>query len=537
MYNVKPLEYTTAQLANVTMKILPVLTLIYFPSTLAFVPWTLPISSFKLWKPSKSSIFYAEHELTLQPDKIDLFQEEKQKERPTETMSETEGLLEATGKPKILVLGATGNIGRLVVEKLMAQLEDATIVACVRNRTKAEKIFLHSNGQQKVCTGKRVPKLVILEGDLVTSDDLPDTEEVVVDGDWLATAESNPLYYEGIDEDNSKLAPSNVYDEIQESMKDCTAVISCVGNVRPTKLWDDVLRVPFFRLLRADVSKWCSDPRHPYYVNHVSTRKVLKMAEKEQRRRDAERKERKAQRIGKKALEEEKGQRIRFIRISHFGVGQRPWTVNSLITNIFHSLVFRYHDMTEAILDASSEVDTFVFRPGKLINEKRDPETTSLQVCPSGTVPSPCFVGRDDVADMAVTSLTFQHAATKSKTSAFHHTLGMRWASEDLVRFPPQGRKCDGESSTYKGLARALGDTKKFPRKQKLLKPFGIYTALATYALLFCFLRAFARAAYPYISRYQAATPHLTSFSALFRNPLASNIMSWLCPSPNFVPF
>ena len=64
-------------------------------------------------------------------------------------------------------------------------------------------------------------------------------------------------------------------------------ISSCVGAVRFTNPWTDLLAVPLLRWLRPNVSGWCKDARHPYYVHYTSTRKILGIAEREQLRREA----------------------------------------------------------------------------------------------------------------------------------------------------------------------------------------------------------------------------------------------------------
>lgn len=140
--------------------------------------------------------------------------------------------------------------------------------------------------------------------------------------------------------------------------------------MRPTNLWTDLLARPVWRWLRPDVSGWCKDGRHPYYVHFTSTRKILGIAEREQLRREA---------AVEMALEEEEEARdepvvvpkIRYIRISDNCLSQAPYEMVPLLTNIFRSMVFRYHDMAERLLESSSLIDTVILRPGDLVDDER----------------------------------------------------------------------------------------------------------------------------------------------------------------------
>jgi hypothetical protein len=254
---------------------------------------------------------------------------------------------------------------------------------------------------------------------------------------------------------------------LRDALAGATVLISCLGSRRSTNLWTDYLRVPVLRIFRGeDVGRWCDDPTHPYYVNYLSTRRILEGAEMEQRRREAimeferersmleERLDRARDKHDKK--EEEEGfeseiaaglrkkrnhdlhgagrreghdhhhldgrdavalprdgklpssnDRVKFIRMSHLMVGRSPFRIRDCLTNILWSQVSRYELMGEMLMEESALVDTIVLRPGDMTDEERNHNNTSLQLCIDGTVPSPSLVGRDDVADLAVvTALT-----------------------------------------------------------------------------------------------------------------------------------
>lgn len=300
---------------------------------------------------------------------------ERSTDRPTLTRTELMGPPIMPSKPKIVVLGASGRIGRLVVRQLLDMKElDATIVACVRNYDKAIKVLyddltLAANNNPK----KKGPRLQIVQADLVPSEELPgylDEDEA----EWLERAESAAQFYgtKLKDYDNRHETPVIVdsNEALEEAIKDCSTIISCVGAVRHTNIWTDFIARPLWRLLRPNVSGWCKDAAHPYYVQFASTRKILGFAEREQLRRET---------AVEMKLEEEEEERdepvvvpkIRFIRISDLCVAQPPWQFVPLLTNIMRSMVFRYHEMAERLLESSTVIDSVILRPGDLIDDER----------------------------------------------------------------------------------------------------------------------------------------------------------------------
>ena len=123
-------------------------------------------------------------------------------------------------------------------------------------------------------------------------------------------------------------------------------------------------------------------------------------------------------------------------------------------------------------------LDTVILRPGDLVDEERvsimfvlwgfcslhlslwlihhmillclcqDVNTTALQVDASGKVPCPARVGREDVAELAISAVMFQAgnvSVTRDEESSredsvpLKMTLGVRWVGEDLDPYPSQG--------------------------------------------------------------------------------------------------
>lgn len=289
-------------------------------------------------------------------------------DRPTQTVFDALGSKLSPEHPKIVVLGATGRIGRLVVRQLLESgNEDMTIVALVRDYDKAINLMY-----EDLIFAKKGPSLQIVQGNLVPHEELPgigkqNTEDEIF---FSQKADSAARFYgkNTTEYDNRELLPS-----LNEALESCiagaTTIISCVGSVRPTNLWKDILARPIWRLLKADVSSWCYDPRHPYYVNYVSTRKALGYAEREQRLREATAMAvAEADDIDPESISIP---RIRFIRISDLCVGYKPWNFVPLVTNIIQSVVFRYQEMTEQLLEQSTLVETIILRPGDLADEER----------------------------------------------------------------------------------------------------------------------------------------------------------------------
>jgi hypothetical protein len=247
---------------------------------------------------------------------------------------------------------------------------DATIVAFVRDYDKACRVLYDDVLVAAKSKRHRGPNLQIVVGDLVPNEELPhyqDEDEEL----WMQTAQSAAKFYntQVSDYDNRQ---ENSIPDVNEALKDairgCTAIISCVGSVRPTNVWTDFVARPFLRLFRHDVSSWCRDKSHPYYTHFCSTRKAVSFAEREQLRREAI-----AEALVEEGMEDAAEQipRIRIVRISDLCVTQKPWAFIPVLTNAFHSMVFRYQDMTERLLEESSLLDSVILRPGDLVDDER----------------------------------------------------------------------------------------------------------------------------------------------------------------------
>ena len=449
-------------------------------------------------------------------------------ETPTATQQEPTYAGIIPPRPKIVVFGASGRIGRRIIKKLLSSGEDIDVVAFVRDAKKLERVLYddedlvlgnfvqdRNNDRSGIMKGngsKNGPQLQVIVADLVSRRDVygqsfeTEREKLILDL-WVDRAKNyfttKGWKYNATTTTSDMKTSSDI--EIiesggEEALRDAVVgssiVISCLGTFRPSNFWTDYLRVPILRVFRKDVSKWCSDPTHPYYVNFLTTKKILEEAEKEQQRRAAsvelenERTmlEEQLRRGRERWLleKEEEGfdstiaeglrkkrndglsttgrqgntylnfdredavilptngrlssphDRIKFIRISHVMVGRSPFRVWSCLANIFWSQLSRFELMGEELMESSKLVDTIALRPGELTNDERNSNNTSLQLRIDGKVMTPSLVGRDDVADLAVVA-----ALTSTSLDAAHHfTWALRWTGQHLS--PPQGLRPDG---------------------------------------------------------------------------------------------
>jgi len=330
-----------------------------------------------------------------------------------ETKSKLQPLLYREKPKPVLVVGATGEVGKRVVLQLLKQ--NIPVRAFARSYEKTVKLFGdYAKGRGSL--------LEVCVGDL----NEPDTLEVAVRG--------------------------------------CDSVISVSGTVRLSRLSDFLP----WRLFRSDVSSWCSDKTHPYYTNYKSQQVLFSLAEKYELKK--------------------------IIRLTDLYTGLAPYSFISIVANTVRSMVFRYHALAEQSLRANCTVPSVILRPGDLVNYQRNTETTWLQVHPSGVLPSPSIIGRDDVASLAISAL--------QSDDSRNYTLAVRWVGEHM--YPQaQGKKDDGfptvklclsalknqsfippiaEERVENEAARALGSSR-YMQKTPKVKPFASYVALAVYTI------------------------------------------------------
>ena len=483
-------------------------------------------------------------------------------------------------RPKIVIFGASGKTGRRILTKLLNSGASVDIVAFIRDPLKFEQVLY--NNEDLVLgnlinndDGKRIsdddgggrrsrnggPKLRVVVGDLVVSSrrnvyhgrhkklkkdsgSSHVTSLLMGRSTYNASSSTNTSVNDVNDVNGSLLANdfiSNNNDEgdddaiLQDAISGATVLISCLGTRRRTNVWTDFLRVPILRILRCNnVGQWCTDMTHPYYVNYITTKRILEVAELEQRKREAsfefERErlmldERWNQLRKKEEREEDEEEgfeseiatglkkkrqhelyelqqrekrpmyshsdrrnnvvtmpqggkllsttdRMKFIRISHVMVGRNPFRIRNILMNILWSQVSRYERMGEMVLEESALVDTIVLRPGDMTDEERNTNTTSLQLCVDGVVPSPSIVGREDVADLAaILALTkiSSSAVPEYNTPmrlAHHWTWAMRWTGQYIS--PRQGLRPDGQPNAAACFVLSIKEQIERDRKRKL---------------------------------------------------------------------
>jgi len=141
-------------------------------------------------------------------------------------------LSNALSSKPTLVVGATGQVGRLVVQQLLAAKKP--VRALVRDEAKAKEIFSSS----------------------VQSS--PDLDIIVCD---LGK-------YQNADESS----------KIEKAIDGVEAIISVSGTMRFSKLQDFS---PPWKLLDEDVTSWCDDTSHPYYTNYKAQCLMIDLAAKQ----------------------------------------------------------------------------------------------------------------------------------------------------------------------------------------------------------------------------------------------------------------
>ena len=130
----------------------------------------------------------------------------------------------------VLVVGATGKIGRLVVEQLLAK--DIPTRALVRNYDRAVEIL----GEDTVKSRRSLLEVVV----------------------------------------------GDVYDEevLERAIKGCGSVVSLMGRQRRITHFLDLLPWRLFSTNICNVEKWSNDKTHPYFANFLAQKKIVKFAER-----------------------------------------------------------------------------------------------------------------------------------------------------------------------------------------------------------------------------------------------------------------
>lgn len=153
----------------------------------------------------------------------------------------------------------------------------------------------------------------------------------------------------------------------------------------------------------------------------------------------------------------------------------------------------------------------------------QDVNTTSLQVDARGKVPCPARVGRDDVAELAISAVMFQaenvtvcteEETNSAQTAPLKMSLGVRWVGEEMHPYPAQGTKRDGLRDAHQCMNKALREHKLNQKRKRRranlqktssnvpasiaryassrrrsIKPYGVFVAIPVYFLLWVMLR------------------------------------------------
>lgn len=379
---------------------------------------------------------------------------------------------------------------------------------------------------------RKGPKLQIVTAELVSRSEMPAAPKEnelseAEDAEWLQRAESAARFYGRTvsDYDDGRVTDDENACALAQVMEGCTAIISCVGAVRPSRPLKEWWLT---RLFAKDVRHWCADPSHPYYTHFHTTRKILYLAEREQERRnllcqaqdDELADNENADLIKRRRDKNAPPRRIRLVRLSDLAVTEKPWHLVPLLTNALRSMVFRYHEMADDLVSRSRILDTVVVRPGELVDEERDDDVVGVQVrvddyrlqnvtncivaqdeerTQSSSNWSPARVGREDVAALlSAAALAPWMSADNQTAASVHCTLSMRWSGDEqaMAPYPAQGEKMHGCRTAAKSLQKAVQRRKRRSQEETVpvptlsrLKPYGVCVAVPLYLTLALLLR------------------------------------------------
>lgn len=294
----------------------------------------------------------------------------------------------------VLVVRATGRVGRQVVAQLLSQ--NRPVRALVRNPTKAQELFGQKGSSMH-------PKLKVVVADISRYKDFDEVLDKAVEG--------------------------------------CGSIISVSGSMRVSHLTD------FFpwRLFRADVSSWAGRD-HPYYANYLGQKRLINFADKHKVQR--------------------------FVRLMGLSLSFSAFNPFNVLINSLLSCSNRYTALCEQTL-VNSNVPYVILRPGGLSDDARNNSTTNLQVDPSGALPFPSKIGRDDVSALCVASTDDSGVLPASQS----YVLACRWAGGK------QGAMGDGFSTVSECLDH-LVKSNPAPSPYPEMKPYRLAVALTFYAFV-----------------------------------------------------
>lgn len=126
---------------------------------------------------------------------------------------------------------------------------------------------------------------------------------------------------------------------------------------------------------------------------------------------------------------------------------------------------------------ADSKLSYVVLRPGGLAEDVRDRETTNVQIAPSGELPVPGRIGRDDVAALSIAACEVIPPGSKS------YTLACRCCGE--VKPKPQGVKEDGHATAEKCMEKLVQPGATSPVLPTKMKPYSLAVGVAAYSFFY----------------------------------------------------
>lgn len=229
---------------------------------------------------------------------------------------------ESDKKGPVLVVGATGKVGRLVVKQLLEK--GIYTRALVRNEEKARELFLASDDSSSSSSSK----LEIITHDIATTND---------------------------DEDNNT--------KLEESIKGCKSVISVVGTMRFSKLTDFL---PFPRFLF--FKKSLKDITHPYRVNYLAQIQIAELCVKH-----------KVQNVVRLTGLSTGLSAFSFVSIIFSSLLSMTSRYHYCAERDMKQILLSSSNNNENE-NEKENVNFYVLRPGGLSDEMRNDETTSLQI-------------------------------------------------------------------------------------------------------------------------------------------------------------
>ena len=217
---------------------------------------------------------------------------EFEREIPTETQAQFQPMPLKEKLLPVLVVGATGKIGRLVVEQLLAK--DIPTRVLVRDYDRAVEIL----GEDAVKARKSLLEVVV----------------------------------------------GDVHDEevLERAMKGCGSVVSLIGQLRRITRLFDLLPWRLFSSNKFSVERWCNDKSHPYFLNFLAQKNIVKFAEKHHLKK--------------------------IVRLTDINVGLSSLDIRTILHNVAFSMAVKYQCLGEQVI-RNSTIPSLIIRPDQLLGE------------------------------------------------------------------------------------------------------------------------------------------------------------------------